>query len=147
MVSDPQQTHTFTNRYSNKERPEKQYKQVLVFNQNCAIMEAYPRRYFVENSMELNNKSLITAAESILDPILYSADLGVAQVTWKLEVVIVKQNEATEYVRSAGLLDYNNRHCRRLLGMAMNEEKAAHDVMVHTGATLYQVVMKFLIMA
>ena len=147
MVSDPQQTHTFTNRYSNKERPEKQYKQVLVFNQNCAIMEAYPRRYFVENSMELNNKSLITAAESILDPILYSADLGVAQVTWKLEVVIVKRNEATEYVRSVGLLDYNNRHCRRLLGMAMDMEDEVHDVMVHTGATLYQVVMELLIMA
>ena len=31
--------------------------------------------------------------------------------------------------------------------MAMKDEEDTHDVMVHNGATLYQVVMKLLVMA
>ena len=44
-------------------------------------MEDYERRYFVDNSMEQNNRSLITALEQLLDPILYSVNLAVAKVT------------------------------------------------------------------
>ena len=111
-------------------------------------MQAYERHYFVENSIEQNNRSLVIALGPIIDPILYSVDLVVAQVTWKLEWVVAKQNEAREFVQKVGLLDNNNRHCCcRLLEMAMNMEDEFHDVMMHIGATLYEVVMELLIMA
>ena len=61
---------------------------VFVFNPNCAIVEDYECCYFVVNSIEQNNRSLITALEPILDPILYSVDPAVAKVTWKIEWVI-----------------------------------------------------------
>ena len=52
MMADPQPTYTFTTTYANKERLEGQHEVVFVFNRNCAIMEDYERRYFVNNSME-----------------------------------------------------------------------------------------------
>ena len=147
MTAHPKPTHTFTTTYVNKERPEGQHEVVYVFNQNCAIMEDYVRRYFVDNSVEQNNRSLITALEQLLDPILYSVDLAVARVTSKIEWVVSWRNEARTFVKDVGLPDYNNRHCRRLNGMAMKDEENAHDMMVHNGATLYQVAMELLIMA
>jgi len=146
MTSNPQHVHTFLTPYVTRDRPKDQYKVVYVFNQNCAIMEDYERQYFVDNSIQQNNRALVTALGPIVEPILYSAKLAVAQVTWKLESVVAKQNEAREFVQNVGLPDYNNRHCRRLLGMASTMEDEVHDVMVHTGATLYEVVMELLIM-
>ena len=96
--------------------------------------------------MEQNNRSLITVLEPILDLILYLVDLAVIKVTWKIKWVVAWRNQTKEFVEKGGLLDYNNRHYRCLLGIAMNKENIAHDMMVHTGATLYQVVMKLLIM-
>ena len=70
-----------------------------------------------------------------------------ARVTSKIEWVVTWQNEAKQFVENVGLPNNNNRHCRRLNGMAMKEEEDAHDEMVHNGATLYQVAMELLIMA
>ena len=95
----------------------------FLFNRNCAIMEDYERRYFVDNSIEQNNRSLINTLDQLLDPILYSADLAVAKSTWKIEWVVAWQIQAKEFAEKVGLRDYNNRHCRCLLRMAMNEKK------------------------
>ena len=91
MTAHPKPTHTFTTTYVNKERPEGQHEVVYVFNHNCAIMEKYVRRYFVDNSMKQNNRSLITSLDQLLDPILYSVDLAVAKITWKIEWVVAWQ--------------------------------------------------------
>ena len=88
MTAHPKPTHTFTTTYVNKERPEGQHKVVYEFKHNCAIVKNYVRCYFVDKSMEQNNRSLITALEQLLDPILSSVDLAVARVTSKIEWVV-----------------------------------------------------------
>ena len=98
MIADPQPTHNFQTHYGYKERPEGQHEVMFLFNRNCAIVEDYERRYFVDNSMEQNNSSLIIALDQLLDPILYSVDLAVAKITWKIEWVVSWQNQAKEFV-------------------------------------------------
>ena len=97
MTLDPQHTHMFITPRVNNKRPERQHKAVFVFNQNYAIMEAYECCYFVENSIEQNNRSLITTLEPILDQTLYSVDQAVAQVIGKIELVIHKRNQVRNF--------------------------------------------------
>ena len=49
-----------------------------------------------------------------------------------------------EFEQNLGLLDSNNRNSRRVLEMAKHDKDEAHDMMVHTRATLYQVVIELL---
>ena len=119
---------------------------IFLFNRNCAIINAYQHQYFVVNLIQQNNRSLINALESIIHPILNSVNVVVALITQKIKQVIYHCNDAKKFEQEVGLLDSNNRYSCYVLGMTKNNKDKVDNLMMYTGATLYQLVVELVYM-